>query len=584
MPWQIIFPFAKRTEAPSGEAPPAESPRDTFDQLLYSFVLLIAGRAFLVEPFVIPTGSMAPTLYGRHKECVCDACGFDYQIGASAEVRKGTAVMLPGSRITLSPCPNCRFPNDVKDAMAFNGDYIVVNKWAFDLGEPERFDVFVFKWPTGPQENYIKRLVGMPGETTRVRGGDLYRVVDGREEILRMDNPRKRRAASILVHDNDFPVPTLREAGFPERWAGDGWEEAGTARTLPEPPAETAWLTYTHLVPSADDWRAVADGRRPTPRPRLIADYCPYNSYTGTEYGDLSRRPGGPVPEEVDEGVLWVPDIAAEFDLDLAEVGDGAEVVLELTEGVYRYRCRIDPGAGVARLVTVNVQMDPDEERPLAEAAVPVRGGGLYALRFANFDDELALWVDGVPVDFGGAARYTRTRLDNTLPTRGDLSPIRIGLRGASGTASRLRVFRDLCYRVGRPGGGPDVNFERMLSRTLTDPAEYAAAYATAGERNLVQDIVTGPEEYLAMGDNSPQSSDSRMWSRGRQVVPESHLVGKAFFTYWPHGVPFLNNGRGFAVRPHYEPAPGGGLQKVEDYPQYVVPFYPNYQRMTRIR
>ena len=403
-----------------------------------------------------------------------------------------------------------------------------------------------------------------------------------------MDNPRKRRAASILVHDNDFPVPTLEEAGYPERWSGDGWEEAGTARVLSETPAGTAWLTYTHLVPSPDDWRAVADGRRPTPRPRLIADYCPYNSYTGTGHADLSSRPGPPKPEKIDEGAIWVPDIAVEFDLDLASVGKAAEVVLELTEGVYRYRCRIDPFAGTARLVMVNVQMDPDEERPLAEAAVPMTGGGLYALRFANIDDELSLWVDEVPVDFGEAARYQRTRVDNTLPNDADLSPIRIGLSNVAGTASRLRVYRDLCYRPERPGRRPDDPFRRKMARTLSDPQAYAEAITTAEEWNLVQDIVTGPGEYLAMGDNSPQSSDSRMWSRGRQVVPESHLVGKAFFTYWPHGIPFLNNGRGFAVRPHYEPAfdrrGGRVLTKVEDYPQYVVPFYPNYERMTRIR
>ncbi len=73
------------------------------------------------------------------------------------------------------------------------------------------------------------------------------------------------------------------------------------------------------------------------------------------------------------------------------------------------------------------------------------------------------------------------------------------------------------------------------------------------------------------LGDNSPRSKDSRGWSddrlrawdktTGREAweVPRANLTGKAFYVYWPHGVPFgpesLRVGRDFRLpfRPYFE-------------------------------
>ena len=65
------------------------------------------------------------------------------------------------------------------------------------------------------------------------------------------------------------------------------------------------------------------------------------------------------------------------------------------------------------------------------------------------------------------------------------------------------------------------------------------------------------------LGDNSPQSKDSRGWDsndrdwdtvshRETWEVPRCLLTGKAFFVYWPHGVPF---GRNIAVGQRYQVA-----------------------------
>jgi signal peptidase I len=54
------------------------------------------------------------------------------------------------------------------------GDYLLTDKNAYHDGTPERGDVVVFKLPKDKQTDYIKRIVGLPGETIQVSGGILY--------------------------------------------------------------------------------------------------------------------------------------------------------------------------------------------------------------------------------------------------------------------------------------------------------------------------------------------------------------------------------------------------------------------------
>ncbi|MFN3813201.1 MAG: signal peptidase I [Aquificaceae bacterium] len=54
------------------------------------------------------------------------------------------------------------------------GDFILVNKLVYDLSEPKRGDIVVFKWPVNPKIDFIKRVIGMPGDTVEVRGYQVY--------------------------------------------------------------------------------------------------------------------------------------------------------------------------------------------------------------------------------------------------------------------------------------------------------------------------------------------------------------------------------------------------------------------------
>ena len=57
------------------------------------------------------------------------------------------------------------------------GDKILALKCIYQFFEPKHWDVVVFRSPLEPQTNYIKRLVGRPGETVKIIDGDVY--IDG---------------------------------------------------------------------------------------------------------------------------------------------------------------------------------------------------------------------------------------------------------------------------------------------------------------------------------------------------------------------------------------------------------------------
>ena len=61
--------------------------RETVESVIVAVMLALLFKAFEAEAFVIPTGSMAPTLQGQHKDVVCPKCGLRYRVNASVEAR-----------------------------------------------------------------------------------------------------------------------------------------------------------------------------------------------------------------------------------------------------------------------------------------------------------------------------------------------------------------------------------------------------------------------------------------------------------------------------------------------------------------
>lgn len=55
-----------------------------------------------------------------------------------------------------------------------NGEFVIVSKLNYRFGEPERGDVVVFDYPKNITQEYIKRVIGLPGETIRVEDGTVF--------------------------------------------------------------------------------------------------------------------------------------------------------------------------------------------------------------------------------------------------------------------------------------------------------------------------------------------------------------------------------------------------------------------------
>lgn len=90
-----------------------------------------------------------------------------------------------------------RIPSDSMMPTLLDGDFIFVNKYTYglrlpvtntevvDMGEPQRGDVVVFRLPADPATNYIKRLVGLPGDHVVVRDKRVY--INGELQEVRLD-------------------------------------------------------------------------------------------------------------------------------------------------------------------------------------------------------------------------------------------------------------------------------------------------------------------------------------------------------------------------------------------------------------
>jgi signal peptidase I len=551
------------------------------ESIAIAFMLAFLFRTFEAEAFVIPTGSMAPTLLGQHKEVICPQCGHTFDLSASEEVDSETGA--PTGRIVVAAtCPLCRFPIPLEPDSrgrspfpSYKGDRIIVAKFPYQFGTPHRWDVAVFKYPGAAKTNFIKRVVGLPGETIMIYNGDVYKKALSPEDfqtptpadpqlyqILRKP-PEKVRAMLQLVDDNDRLQPAWSRRGWPPRWSAEGgtfpegWKvsEDGRSFTFSAAEGQTGRLIYRHYVPTYENWQQAATGQPVTSlRAQLISDFNGYNTEitqpisalglnlqrhlwleSGTSGGlpPLSQFP----PGAKQMGLHWVGDLAVEFELEVQRPGQA--LLIELVEGGRNFRCLLDLTSGRAQ---AEVDVLP-HFRP--QAQTPIRRPGRYRLLFANVDDQLLLWVNGRVIPFTPPAEYPS--LGNDRPTAEDLAPIRLEARGGSLVVRHLKVYRDIYYIAvrGEPGTiGRNLicDFTSPFGEPFSAEAVYRLlsdwqAYAARKPKTVHFPLAHG--QYLVLGDNSAESMDSRLWEdrNFEYYVSEDLLIGKALVVFWPRAL-----------------------------------------------
>ncbi|MFH1717236.1 MAG: signal peptidase I [Planctomycetota bacterium] len=502
---------------------------DTFEWLITAFILAFVFRAFVMEAFRIPTGSMADTLKGAHFRLACEQCGYKSEHGFTPRDYDLPEDTVPTSSVPLpiTRCPSCgRYPSSLvcrrcgspydfrtlaepnrsrrstyaegnadvlpsrcpkcrgeltssKAVPVANGDRILVLKCIYQFSEPKRWDVIVFKNPTEPNINYIKRLIGLPSEKVHIIDGDIY--ING--QIAR--KPAKvQNELWMPVYDNDYQPARPGEGLFNgHAWQrpfrntpGSGWVTADTSPTifqLDSPAGEINSLVYDTSI--GNDFRAT---------------YA-YDDVDG--YSDMP----------------YCSDLMVRFDC--VPAGPAGCVGIALSKYETTYRAEVAWPAG-----TMVVTMCENGKEPVELAKLPIERpetNKSTQVKFACVDHQLIFECGGAKWthDLGRGA-------EDAGPIREDIEPqVEIFASGKL-ALSHTGLFRDIHYtKVRSPG------------RAVVEPFELEK------------------DQFFVLGDNSPNSEDCRWWNQPGManpglseyrtgVVPRDYLVGKALFVYWPSG------------------------------------------------
>ncbi|MEL7496601.1 MAG: signal peptidase I [Planctomycetota bacterium] len=566
--------------------------RETIESLIIAIVLALLFRAYEAEAFIIPTGSMAPSLNGQHIDLQCDQCGFQYHSGASDEADMPASAEYDVYRVGSTRCPICRYEtllqrdaNSLRkpDHESNKGDRILVNKFVYDFSEPQRYDVIVFKNPNNGKQNYIKRLIGLPGENILIENGDIYVMEssgNGWTRTITRKPPRKLRHILQVVDDTNFIGEKLKTVEWPSRWQsfsdGSTWDIAesdGHPTFAPTGEGES-WLRYRHFQPFNSEWPTIENGvlpqrfRNSLPLGQLIGDQYSYNDSVAK--GEL-RNVDNRVPRN--RGLHWVGDIGLECWVDV-ESSKG-EIIFDVVEGGAHFLCSIDIATGKATLTADDSSVDTKvtfkdadgQAVKLPTANTNLVGAGSYHVEYVNADDKIHLWINNRYIEFDAA---TFERKGIPIPTystsdAGDAEPLGVGTKGSTIKITRLKVVRDIYYTsakgyVSRPSSNPflsnesgmDPNKILQLKRRpdlWSTPVAAQIFRLKKGQTEPMFELLdsedNAKDQFLPMGDNSPRSSDGRVW-RGPKFVERDLLIGRALFVYWPHTlnrpIPFFPN------------------------------------------
>lgn len=499
-----------------------ESLKDTFESIIIAFILAFVFRAYVVEAFVIPTGSMAPTLLGEHVEITCGQCGYHFKADAASSEDWATR---PGPRGPEVVCPMCHHGNRLSaESIRSAGDRILVHKYLYSVVEPRRWDVVVFKNPQDPNINFIKRLIGLPGESITILDGNIYVRPEGAQsdafEIARKtDHPKVQEAVwQPIYHSDHVPldggvsgadrddhpwrVPWRVESGDESKWRLE------SSRSYRHDSADTGSIRFefTDFIengPGVNAYNQLKLGRPvidPIEDVRVAASFQPDNSGLSTYLTTSSR-----LNDTAEGGAIHVLRL---------DVSSSGEVALSRRRGTR------------------------GESETLGKAAVDrFEPGVTRRVELWYVDQEASAWVDGkrvlqVRFDIGSLELARSRRAAPLFPE------VTIGVTGSPVTMHRVDVDRDIYYTAGRYSS---------LGPRAGEP--WAGVILRTGGGTLGTPLHLENDQFFCLGDNSPLSLDGRAWNsvnpwiRERMladnaqqigVVPRKLMMGRAFFVYYP--------------------------------------------------
>jgi signal peptidase I len=468
---------------------------NTFEWLITAFVLAFLFRAFVMEAFRIPTGSMADTLKGAHFRLRCTQCGYKYDYGLGNYRLPRDTIPRGYLKPMPSRCPSCGHYQPTGGTMPVAyGDRILVLKCIYQFFEPKQWDVVVFKNPLDPSENYIKRLVGRPGETVEIIDGDVY--ING--QISRKP-PKVQDELWMPVYDNDYQPARPREVSFnrhawrqpfrnigPSKWEIDKANPA--IFRLDSPDDQLNAMIYDTSM--GNDFRATYaydDVREYRNMPHcsdlMVCFYARLTDWTAGEEKDAAHSVshsqghiGISLRKYQTDYRAWVDSTG---EMVVAKVSDNKERILKQEPGRFRLT-----------------------DKPVL-------------VKFANVDHRLIFEVgtEKLTYDLGRGP-------EDAGPRRTSISP-RVQVFGSGKLMlSNVAIFRDIHYTATKFANS------REIGRAI--------------EGNP---FTLGEDEFFVLGDNSPNSEDGRWWNaRG---------IGNNGLTYREGIVPRPYHGFPFGIIPN---------------------------------
>jgi signal peptidase I len=469
---QVALPADPQPATPKPHALHASPYRILANLTIVFICCFLFVRVFAVEPFGVPTGSMAPALIGNHREGPCPRCGYPIRIGAPSGGGN------PADQYSHVACPNCGKRVSLVDAQDINGDRLLVDKNVFSLRQPRRWEMAVFHCPdTDPKEYrkpYVKRVVGLPGESLLIVDGDVF--ANG---VLLRKTLAELRETRVLVFDMAF-APS---GGWGQRW-------------LVDPPENDRRLPAGSGLPALSADSDVVDGGILTldaskPQSTLGVTYRHWNLDEKREDTIRAWSSYDGVPRSFGQ-LPAVHNFSFECEIEVAEAFNEATFACRLFDGADAVNAEVSVGPKA----NGRVILGHDGKEPLgSQRGVSLEVGHTYRVEFSFVNRRVILAIDGKVV-------LSPFDLPLAAEKRGEVSrPLQLGVRGCKLVIRDLKIYRD-------------------------------THYTQFGEHGTQHPAEMRPNEYFMLGDNSGNSQDARKWPT--PGVPEGEFIGKPFLIHQP--------------------------------------------------
>lgn len=340
-------------------------------------------------------------------------------------------------------------------------DRILVNKLIQTFREPQRWDITVFKYPLQKNQNYVKRIVGMPGDRLTIAGGNVYQV-EGDGAVAKYTPLRKPDDLQEAMWKNVFPL--RRDARSETKSLGQVFgaspsrvaKETATGFTL-EPGGKSAKLYF----------RDEADGG--------LIDAV-WDGYPSNVAASIREKTQGSYPLEICPDVRLSADVTATqaprtFALEVAVLRPG-QTKLVYAMVVEGGKARVEARDGNKKILGRSDDFD-----------VSIQPNQTTRLAFAHVDDRLMAWQDDVEL-----ARWDCEQWH-----------CRAGcvVEGAQPTPGQRVTPQFVCTSKGKIA----------LDNVRVDRDQHYA-------RDKAPEVIEVPEgHYYMLGDNVRQSIDSRGWT-----------------------------------------------------------------------